>query len=149
MNKLWILGALLHYCHASYNISSSLLCGERININTTMIGRFTALYADIPQCAITCNNDDTCQGFAGDLLQKYCFLFSNPISYKVQNTGPQTYWDMGCLTTTSRTTTSTTLSTSSLITPPASSTTQYEEFLVDPCNGDYRVCQPSTATRPL
>jgi hypothetical protein len=146
MNKLWILGALLHCSHASYNVSSSLVCGETININTTSIKNFTATYADIPQCAMNCNNDHACKGFACDLSRKYCFLFSNPISYKLQEKGPQTYWDMGCLTTASRTGTFTTIPTSSSITPAMS--TNYEELILDPCNSDYRVCQPSTMTEP-
>ena len=149
MNKLWILGALLHCSHASYNVSSSLVCGGRININGTLMGNFTATNGDIPQCAMTCNDDDACQGFAGDSHQPYCFLFFNPIAnkVKVQQTGLQTYWDMGCFTTTSRTGTSTIIPTSSSITS-ALSTPRYEEVLLDPCNGDYRVCRPSTWTRP-
>ncbi|PVH68531.1 hypothetical protein DL98DRAFT_599441 [Cadophora sp. DSE1049] len=113
MNKLWILSALFHYSSAGFN-GSSLSCGEGIDINSitlsdnTLARYMTVKSADIPQCAIDCNNDDTCNAFASDLAGKSCFLFSRPMSYTFQKTGPEMYWDMGCLTTSSRLRTSTT-----------------------------------------
>ena len=115
MNKFWILSALFHCSSAIFN-SSSLNCGEGIDIDSitlsdnTSIRYMTVKSADISQCALDCNNDNTCNAFASGAARKSCFLFSRRMShtYTFEKTGSEMYWDMGCLNTSSGLRTSTT-----------------------------------------